>query len=117
MAARSTQVVLKNLTELTFSRKDAGLEHGVWTENAYPPETVKPMKTVHWESESDGMMTGTAGHVTFKTNAGELYIHWNNPYAGTNAYQVNVPAGYTYDATGGSGNNTTYIIFLTKKDD
>jgi hypothetical protein len=112
MAQRSTQIIFANLTNLTFQRGEIHLDHGIWTEGALPPETIPPVKRVHWESESQGFATGTEGHVRYKSPIGELYIYWDNPYVGSNDYRVEVPKGYKCDKVGGDGNNATYSITL-----
>ncbi|MGI0116507.1 aegerolysin family protein [Zooshikella sp. RANM57] len=117
MAARSTLVIFQNLTGETLSLTNAKLDHGVWTQNMYPPEKVSPDDKVQWASESDGFMTGTEGSVTYHCTDGSVYIHWDNPYIGGNSYSDQAPDGYEITRSGGSGDNATVTFVLQKKTD
>ncbi|MFE9775773.1 Crystal protein ET79 [Streptomyces sp. NPDC005931] len=104
-SARSTRVHVVNGTTTTMYRNYSSLSHGVW-DDATPPEVIDGGTEVVWGSHSSGVMTGTEGDALYSIgNAGELSIHWNNPYVGSNTYSCTAPAGYTCTRSGGSGNN------------
>ena len=114
-AARSTLVHFHNLTESSLTLVDENLSHGVWTRDSLPPDSISAQsQNASWQSESDGFMTGTEGHVNYHMDAGDVYMHWDNPFAGDNSYADNAPAGYSISHTEGSGDNAEVTFNLTK---
>ncbi|MFD5815794.1 aegerolysin family protein [Streptomyces sp. NPDC127038] len=114
-SARSTRVHISNGTTTTLYRNYSSLSHGVWDDDT-PPEAIDGGAAVVWGSHSSGLMTGTEGEVRYSVgNAGEVSIHWDNPYAGSNSYSCTAPAGYTCATTGGSGNNTEVWFTISGK--
>jgi aegerolysin len=112
MAARSTDVYLTNQTPSSLSRTYANLSHGEWTEDL-PPEKIEPSNQSHWKSESKGFLTGTEGIVKYHLDgAGEVMIHWDNPFVGSNSYTNSAPKGYEISHSGGSGNNASVEFTL-----
>jgi hypothetical protein len=132
-AARSTVVYIKNTTDCTLERTWATLSHGVWWK--YPPAVIPGNTTVSFGSESNGFMTGTEGSATFMvtfcpelgpgpgSNLGSVGFEWDNPYVGSNSYQV---TNTTWDwhlqapaeikilkVSGGSGNNAVIVYQLS----
>ena len=107
MSARSTTVKFNNTTSETLTLTDANLSHGVWSRNLYPPKTIAPKSSATWMSESDGFMTGTEGTVTYLSSKGNVTIHWDNPYVGSNSYSDSAPSGFVMSRTGGDGDNAT----------
>jgi hypothetical protein len=63
------------------------LDHGEWTDQ--PPELIG--NRAEWESESDGVATGTEGRVTYQIETidgerlGEARLHLDNPFVGSNS--------------------------------
>ncbi len=114
MSSRSTTVKLINNTPATLKLTNAKLSHGVWSQNMYPPETINGNSDGIWMSESDGFMTGTEGTVTYAlpNGAGNVVIHWDNPYVGSNSYSDSVPSGYQISRSGGGGDNATVTFTL-----
>ncbi|WP_431683669.1 Crystal protein ET79 [Kitasatospora sp. KL5] len=110
-SARSTHVSLYNGTADVIYRNYSSLSHGVW-DDATPPESVRNATTASWGSHSSGFMTGTEGEARYQLAKGEVVIHWNNPYAGSNSYSCSVPRGYTCSWTGGGGNNASVAFTL-----
>ena len=98
MASRSTHVTLTNATGSNLLRKSISLEHGVWTTR--PPQIIGDRG--EWASESDGFMTGTEGHAvyTIEDGGGEVCLHWNNPFIGSNSYHHSVSPQAPSDGTG-----------------
>ncbi|GGU49404.1 aegerolysin family protein [Streptomyces lavendofoliae] len=112
-AARSTRVEFDNRTAGGMQRVQAELQHGCWT--SFVPEYVPAHQLRSWESESCGMLTGTEGRASFTVPGGEVAVHWNNPYAGSNSYHCTAPHGYDcvkVSGTGG-GDNATVRFRLT----
>ncbi len=115
MAARSTRFVLYNDSDTTLVRTGGGLDHGIWTRQ--PPTQIQPFTNANWESESDGVFTGTEGHVDYDIQlpsgqgAGNCHIYWDNPYAGSNEYEEKTPATFQVKRAGGGGNNA--VVRLT----
>jgi hypothetical protein len=103
-AARSVLITFHNQSKLTLEMAGGRLAHGEWTHR--PPKTIGPNQKVTWASESNGFMTGTEGTVTYRIKGGgQVYLWWDNPYAGGNSYDASVPAGYQLPNHGGSGDN------------
>jgi hypothetical protein len=109
VAARSTHVVFTNHTDQPLGKLGQDLPHGVWTNGVEPPFTIAPGEKVEWESESDGFMTGTEGSTRYGigTTGGELTVHWDNPFVGSNTYDERVSPGWTVLRSGGRGENAT----------
>jgi hypothetical protein len=77
------------------------------------PANIAPMSRAVWGSESDGFATGTEGSVTYETGVGQIFIHWDNPFAGSNGLGVDVPRGFHFDHEGIDGNNVGVTITVT----
>lgn len=69
MPVRSTRVFLSNQTSETLYNLGSSLAHGAWTNDVGPPNTVAPGTIGYWESESDGIATGTEGNISFGIGA------------------------------------------------
>ncbi|WP_031079680.1 aegerolysin family protein [Streptomyces sp. NRRL S-118] len=112
-AARSTKVEFDNRTASGMQRIQSELQHGCWT--TLVPEYISGHQLRSWESESCGMMTGTEGRASFSVPGGEVAIHWNNPYVGSNTYHCTAPSGYrcVKDSSTGGGNNATVRFQLS----
>ncbi|MFD8785380.1 Crystal protein ET79 [Kitasatospora sp. NPDC059599] len=114
-AVRSTFVTLQNRTPSVLERTSAVLDHGTWSENLLPQDRVFPMDNGRWQSESNGLMTGTEGRAVYNMfNVGNVEIWWDNPYVGSNKYSCTVPQGYTCSQDGGSGDNA-FVTFTVQK--
>jgi hypothetical protein len=61
MPARSTHLIFHNNTPFLLSRTGGSLDHGVFTEPFSFVDRIAPGQTVDWETESDGVLTGTEG--------------------------------------------------------
>jgi hypothetical protein len=114
-AVRSFLIHLRNGTMHVFRRTNISLPHGIFSGNgnAVPPEQIPPRIVGTWESESDGFATGTEGTVTYATPVGDVFIHWNNPYIGSNGLGIAVPAGWSYVNSDISGDNVWCTITIT----
>ncbi|MET0842655.1 MAG: hypothetical protein ABWY23_02315 [Mycetocola sp.] len=115
MAARSTRFVFYNDSDTTLVRIGGGLDHGIWTRQ--PPLTIPPLTNANWESESNGVLTGTEGHVDYDIqlatggSAGTCHIYWDNPYVGSNEYEEKTPETFQVKRLGGGGDNA--VVRLT----
>jgi hypothetical protein len=102
--------------EVTFTNKYIPLKlvryslpHGKW--NVVPPDVI-PTRSgtqggVIWGSESNGFATGTEGNAEYSINDSDtqhVFIHWDNPYVGSNDYDCHGPDGTFCQWTGGGGN-------------
>ena len=116
MAARSTHVILVNDTGFTLSLTGSNLSHGEWSAGAAPPATVAANSTASWQSESDGIATGTEGTADFAvlTTGASLHFHWDNPFIGSNSYDDAAPIGLPLSQSGGGGDNATVTWVLAQ---
>jgi hypothetical protein len=84
MPARSVSININNLTDFSLTKIDEGLDHGAWTNDNPPPQTVAPHTRIYFEGESDGFATGTEGHVKYRIEDGqssEFDFDWDNAYS------------------------------------
>lgn len=115
MATRSTRILFHNQTNYSLVKIEEGLQHGEWTNPWKPPDLISPNNNTEWRSESDGLATGTEGSVKYGINNGEdasVYIHWDNPFSGTNKYHQFTGDKFEVFHTGGSGDNATVEFTL-----
>lgn len=131
MAQRSVDIVLVNQTSQQLTLTGAPvLQHGILV--TQPPATIPPNSSGTWDTESNGLATGTQGSVsyTFQGAPAQLVqVNWDNPFIGESTYSMNYPfpgfsatinngtdivAGLngTVTITGG-GNNAKIIYTLT----
>jgi hypothetical protein len=89
MAKRSIRVTLSNNTPYPLNLLgSAVLCGGKWTEGGWnPPAQIQPKTHGAWQSQSDGILTGTEGWVKYLIEQSDkrcfvqlVYIHWNNPF-------------------------------------
>src|SRR5437867_851136 len=57
-AARSAQVIIRNHTPFRLTQLSAHLDHGCWTNNQAPADTIDPGQQSVSESQSCGLWTG-----------------------------------------------------------
>ncbi|MFF4590873.1 Crystal protein ET79 [Streptomyces sp. NPDC001388] len=112
-AARSTGVTVNNYSGSGMQRVWAGLAHGCWTDGQLPTDYLPSGRSTAWGSQSCGFMTGTEGDADFAVDGGQVKIHWNNPWAGSNSYSCTVPDGYSCTRSGGSGDNANVTFTVT----
>ncbi|GAA4983758.1 hypothetical protein [Kineococcus glutinatus] len=112
MAARSTRIVLRNRTDQDLTLTASSLAHGEWS--TQPPLNVGGHADAEWASESAGFLTGTEGSATFAVggDGSSLRIDWDNPFAGTNKYAVDVSPGYALYQNGWSGEDAVVEYVL-----
>ncbi|GIZ48097.1 hypothetical protein CKM354_001117000 [Cercospora kikuchii] len=118
-SARSVGVILRNLTGRTIYLKHSALQHGFWTQASPLPSSIPGDAAAGWMSESQGFMTGTEGDVHFSFdspgNDAAIFLHWNNPFVGSNSYSASVGDGaYKIVYENGDGDNANIIYTLSK---
>ncbi|KAF5965777.1 hypothetical protein FBULB1_12037 [Fusarium bulbicola] len=87
MPARSTQITIENHTSQDLHGGNGSLVHGIWSEGV--PDTIPK---------------GQSGT-----------IHFDNPYAGDNSYNTQVPDHFNISSNGGEGNNCIITYTVTEK--
>ncbi|MFE7528236.1 aegerolysin family protein [Kitasatospora sp. NPDC057542] len=121
-AARSTQVSVVNWTGCELRLQNAWLDHGIWSDGLAPVAVMSDGTTGRWQSESNGFMTGTEGHVIYDAencgnpglNGKRVQLHWNNPYVGSNSYDsAGSDPMFRFAQSGGSGNNAAVYWTIT----
>ncbi len=90
--------------DLLLVGAESTLAHGMYTLEWEPPRRIPANTTMTWGSESDGVMTGVEGRLTFAVGSTEakLELAWDNPFIGANHYTQTLtgklPDGDTYHA-------------------
>jgi hypothetical protein len=114
MAARSISIVLHNTTDQDLTLTSSDLPGGTWTQQ--PPDNIGPTADGSWESESDGVLTGTQGSVVYSIggDGDSVLIGWDNPFAGTNKFSINLSSGYALYQTGWDGDNAAIEYTLER---
>ena len=110
-AARSVHVIIKNDTERNLTNVSVSVQHGIVTKN--PPNSIPPSEAGELFAESQGVLTGTEGTVTYQLDGlnGTASFHWDNPYAGSNSANGSAPAGFQVEQIGDTGNRT--LVFFS----
>jgi len=85
MAARSTRVTIHNQTDQVLTHISDSLSHGEWTDPLTPQGSIAPGAVAWWQSESNGVATGTEGRAAYRIGDSndQFDVHWDNPYIGT----------------------------------
>jgi glycerophosphoryl diester phosphodiesterase len=79
-----------------------------------PPDSLDDEGS--WETESQGIMTGTEGWATYGIGgSGTVTFRWNNPYVGSNRYGLQCTRGFRGYNAGGSGDNAI-VDFHVERD-
>jgi len=113
MAARSVQIQFTNATDFPLNLIASHLCHGKWTnDGAKPPQQVAARSMVSWESQSDGILTGTQGWVKYKLapssgNNEQVLVSWDNPYVPATGTPWIVPSESIYNISPPCGNDST----------
>src|SRR5688572_9996546 len=87
-AARSVVVTLRNNTpfDLQLNRNTESLPHGKWDE--YPPTFIRSGDKGAWKTESDELMSGTEGRVSYNIldqSHNSVSVNWDDPFQGSDA--------------------------------
>jgi hypothetical protein len=114
-AARETEVVFANRTSETLTFKSGSASHGKWTTQV--PSSIGPATFGRWETESSGFMTGTEGKISYAIGgSGNVNLHWDNPFYGSNGADGSASSGFAIDRVGGEGNRATVFFHLRTTD-
>lgn len=121
MACRSVKCTLENKSDQGIKFHHGKLQWGIWAKkpnsqvDASPPTTMIPAGgTATWESESDGVMTGTEGWAIFWAEDGTVVeLDWNNPFCGKNTYH-HKEGGKEKPTNGSAGSNSTVTFTFNK---
>jgi hypothetical protein len=107
MAARSVSVSFTNKSGVALTFGGSSLLHGEWTTE--PPARIEAGQTVSWESESNGVATGTEGTAYYDVEGlgitSRSLFHWDNPFIGSNSYSEFYPETFKASRSGGGGDN------------
>lgn len=113
MASRSFFVQVVNAGP-DLNLKDSGLDGGEWSSGGGlgPPQRIPHHSRGVWQSESDGIGTGTQGHAIYSSDEGDVGFFWDDPFIGSNSFAVNHSP--SIQATWGdiSGNNAAVTVTL-----
>jgi hypothetical protein len=110
-SARSIVVYLDNETPRELTLQQLELSHGEWLAQA--PNTIAAETCVAFACVSNGFMTGTSGTLTYSIgDNGNLYLLYDNPFAGGNSYNYTFPIHFNVAMEGGSGNNAVVQFTL-----
>jgi hypothetical protein len=118
-AARSTSLTLNSYVDCLLARSDMRLVRGIWTKE--PPLVVGRWGRGDWGSESNLILSGTEGTVTYTTwgcadsvrDSKAIKVHWKNPYFGKNDYDANGTDPMfriTWNATGSNNANVAFTL-------
>lgn len=118
-AARSVIVKIQNNSSATLFLGSATLDHGVWSDNMYPPQQIQPGASVQYASESQGFATGTQGTAVYTAinlqqtvQNGSIRLNWDDPFSGSNSYGHGEPWFLRVSTSGGSGNNAVWAVTI-----
>ena len=128
MAARNTLISFYNCTDYCLILTGSNLDHGIW--NQSPSGIINPntLGDVIANNESDGVMTGDQGSLTYAILGVQnntpyvvdyVTIAWDNPYVGINSYSCSLQnpqqSNLQISNTFGRGNNTAVSFILNKQ--
>jgi hypothetical protein len=100
-----------------LTRKDFGLEHGIWSSGSdggdlVPPERIPHRSRAHWESEASDELTGTQGHALYSSDAGDVGFFWDAQFIRSNSFRVNHSPSIQASWGDISGNNAAVTVTL-----
>jgi hypothetical protein len=126
MAARSFSVTVENSTGKLWTRSALSLPHGEWSNGGalVPPETLPKAGfnsegdiqpgTIFFEAESQGFATGCEGFVNYRCDLGEIQIHFDNPFTGSNTFSAVGPPNIRLPSGDPSGNDANVTLEIHK---
>ena len=113
MATRSVRAYLHNETGIPLIKVSDECPHGEWSRRA--PDRVEPYSTAMMRARSS-FLGGVESRATYQFGndaSRTLYIHWNNPISGSNAYHTNTsPGTYAFWSAPTSGSDPVAHFFL-----
>jgi hypothetical protein len=111
-SAREVEVIIQNRTDKRLIGDAVSTSHGVI--RTRPPRYIAPGQSGRLLAVSNGFATGTEGRVSYRIEGvpGMVRMHFDNPFAGSNSYDSQAPAGYATDHTIGHANHTVVFFFV-----
>jgi hypothetical protein len=103
MPARSTQINIENHSSQDLHGGNGNLQHGIW--NVDVPGTIPKGQSASMRAESCGVASGDEGWVHYKSAAGDMTFHFDNPFVGHNSYDTSGPDNLSFSTSGGEGDN------------
>jgi hypothetical protein len=116
-ATRSVIVEVDNTTSRTLALHGSG-DHDWGGFRQLPPNTVAPRTPGLFTSQSNGLLTGTAGNVQYRIDdeGTVFHVEWNNPFVGDNESLCRVegthPDFYVAAYVTGGGNTNVHMRFM-----
>lgn len=111
-SARSVEATIENLTDSAFTFSKQDMKGGVMKEA--PTADIPPQSNGSFLATSHGVATGTSGSVYYNVEGikDKIQLIFDNPFAGSNSYDIKTPKGFEGTIGGGGGNNAavTYTI-------
>lgn len=111
----SVTVTFNNNGDLALNGVDWHLDHGCWTNDVEPPDSIPAHSTVSWEAESCGAGTGTEGNVRYRPQGAPddqiARFYWDDPFVGGNSGSESVPTGCSVSRNGPGDGNHVYITW------
>ncbi|KAG5797185.1 hypothetical protein H9Q69_003794 [Fusarium xylarioides] len=113
MPARATNITIVNHTSQDFHSGSVNLQHGMLNRDV--PDTIPKGQSADLGAEADGIMSGDEGWVHYKTAAGDLKFHFDNPFIGDNSYDTTGPDSFSISSSGRDGNECYITWTVTEK--
>ncbi len=105
-ASRSVSWTVTNGTSNAWTLVSSDLNHGILGNN--PPKSIGPGQTASFSAESNGLMTGCEGTVTYASDDGSFAFYFDNPYIGGDDYKVTTPNDFDQKTSQQTGND--YVL-------
>jgi hypothetical protein len=112
MAAREVVWTITNHTGQTLTYEGNSLSSGVMA--SQPTQSINAGAQGTFVVESDGLMTGAVGSVSYGIPGGTFVFSFSNPYAGNDTVSVACPNGYTAQTSQSTGNDNSVTSILSK---
>ncbi len=112
MAAREVVWTIVNNTGETLTYQGNNLSSGVMATPA--PSSIPSGTQGTFVVESNGLMTGAVGSVTYTTPSGDFVFNFSNPYVGSDTASVMSPSGYTDHTSQTTGNDNAVTSTLSR---
>eukprot|EP01133_Synstelium_polycarpum_P006380 gene6380-7390_t len=96
-ASRSVRVSIHNSSSKKLILKSHPITSGQW--KVPPPDTILPLSTVEFGSESSGMLSGTEAGAVYVADGSDAQFefNWNNPMFGKRGFRRVTPPNYECD--------------------
>jgi hypothetical protein len=112
-AERSCVIEVDNQLPIRLIFDSSDHDHGGF--GTLPKGVIEPMSVDVFSSRSSGVLTGTEGHVFYQFNDRKLFVHWDNPFVGSNSSDGHVEPDdprFRVIAITGNGNHGAHMRFI-----